>query len=71
YPFKLWSKAETDVFLSRMPKSLPIAESFLACEPQSPTKPWTYSPLTGMRWLKLLNKIEVYVQRKLNKLLRL
>lgn len=65
YPFELWDKNQAENFVNRSPKELPIAESFLACTPTTPPKPWTYNPLTGLRGLKFLNNMEVYIRRKL------
>lgn len=63
YPFTIWSTERTHEFLERSPKSIPIAESFLECTPTTPSKPWTYNPLTGLRGLKVLNNLEVKLKR--------
>lgn len=64
YPFRIWSSDETERFLARPGDSVaPIAESFLDCGAQTPPKPWTYNPLTGLRFLKQLNNVEQFFRR--------
>lgn len=61
YPFRLLS--ESDFARKAEPGSLPVAEDFLECLPQSPEKPWTYNPLTGLKFFKQLNNLEVAFRR--------
>jgi len=63
YPFRVLSEQESIAFVSRAPKDLPVAESFLHCTSQIPSKPWSYNPLTKQRWFKLLNNAEVRLRR--------
>lgn len=64
YPFQIWSEAQTTRFLTTdSGKEPPIAESHLECVGQTPTRPWTYNPLTGYSLLKHLNNIEVALRR--------
>lgn len=61
YPFRLMS--ESDFAAKVEPGRLPIAEDFLECLPETPEKPWTYNPLTGLRLFKQLNNLEVALRR--------
>ncbi|PAV25878.1 hypothetical protein CF392_08780 [Tamilnaduibacter salinus] len=64
YPFRIWSGEETDRFLARPADSAaPIAEDFLDCGERTPPRPWTYNPLTGLRFLKQLNNVEQFFRR--------
>lgn len=63
YPFRLLAESEVDRLQGQETPQLPIAEDFLQCTPNSPPKPWTYNPLTGLRVLKHLNNIEVAFRR--------
>ncbi len=67
YPFEIWSPDESKQFLARPAKQLPIAEDYLSCVGLTPEKPWKYTPLSGHRWLKKLNSVEVFIRRRLGK----
>ncbi|WP_024461266.1 glycosyltransferase family A protein [Marinimicrobium sp. LS-A18] len=67
YPFEIWSQEASEAFLARPPQQLPIAEDYLSCAGAAPRKPWKYTPLSGHRWLKKLNSIEVYLYRLFGK----
>ncbi len=67
YPFQIWSSEQSRQFIARSPKQLPIAEDYLSCVGQAPEKPWKYTPLSGHRWLKKLNSIEVFLRRHLRR----
>lgn len=59
YPYKIMDAGEVHMLRSRSASVLPVAEDFLSCRGQEPDKPWVYNPLTGLKWLKMLNQIEV------------
>lgn len=63
YPFRLWSEGKSEAFLNRAPERLPVAEDFLTCVDRTPPAPWAYNPLTGQRWLKHLNNLELWWRR--------
>ncbi|MGO3296419.1 glycosyltransferase family 2 protein [Marinobacter sp.] len=66
YPFQMWSEAQAMTFLaegSSRDREPPIAENYLECVGGTPSKPWTYNPLTGYSLLKHLNNIEVALRR--------
>lgn len=67
YPFEIWSADQSRQFLARPAKQLPIAEDYLSCRGHAPEKPWKYTPLSGHRWLKKLNSIELFVYRRLGR----
>lgn len=62
YPFRVLSP-DRNASRSAASKQLPIAEDWLECVPQDPPKPWTYNPLTGLRFYKQLNNAEVAIRR--------
>lgn len=66
YPFRILSDQEAQLGSCQTPPRLPVAEEFLDCIPDSPDKPWTYNPLTGLRLFKQLNNLEVAVRRWLS-----
>lgn len=70
YPFKLWSVEQSERFLTRPEGQLPLAEDHLACEGQTPPKPWRYNPLSGNRLLKHLNSLETFSHRHVARFLR-
>jgi len=59
YPFRIKDSKEVNALQSRSPSVLPVAEDFLRCRESEPPKPWAYSPLYGLKWFKMLNKLEV------------
>lgn len=63
YPYRIWSAEQSERFLSRPAGHLPIAEDYLECEGEAPPTPWRYTPLSGQRWLKHLNSIELFFYR--------
>ncbi|MDX1589074.1 MAG: glycosyltransferase [Oleiphilaceae bacterium] len=63
YPFRLLTESEISRMQRQAPPRLPVAEECLKCLPGSPPGPWTYNPLTGQRWLKHLNNLEVVLRR--------
>lgn len=63
YPFKLWSDIDLANARATKERRLPIAEEYLQCFPHDPPKPWTYSPLSGLRFYKHLNNLEVAIRR--------
>ncbi|MFO8113226.1 MAG: glycosyltransferase [Desulfosalsimonadaceae bacterium] len=63
YPYRIMDPAEVKRLKERSPSVLPVAEAFLACDGKEPSRPWAYNPLTGLRWLKLLNQLEVSLRR--------
>lgn len=67
YPFEIWSSEQSKQFIARPEQRLPIAEDYLSCVGQTPPRPWKYNPLSGSRWLKKLNSIEVALTRYLGK----
>ncbi|WP_347330616.1 glycosyltransferase family A protein [Marinimicrobium locisalis] len=67
YPFELWSTEQSEQFIARPEDQLPIAEDYLTCNGHTPPKPWRYTPLSGQRWLKRLNSIEVFFHRHFGK----
>lgn len=62
YPFVIWSNEQSRQFVMSKRNSFAIAEDFLDCGPGAPEKPWTYTPLTGLRFLKILNSLEVRIR---------
>lgn len=66
YPYKIMDPAAVDALKSRSPSVLPVAEDFLRCRESEPPKPWAYNPLTGLKWIKMLNKLEVRLRHPLN-----
>lgn len=59
YPFDVWSRQETVNFINRPDDSRPpVAEECLECRERTPRRPWSYNPLRGKRFLKLLHSIE-------------
>lgn len=70
YPFRIWSPEEVSIARVRAGNSVPIAEEWLECKPHSPPKPWTYNPLTGLRFYKQLNNVEVIIRRLMGRLSR-
>lgn len=65
YPFRIWSEQASRDFVSRSADDLPVAEQYLSCVGREPPKPWTYNPLSGLRWLKHLNTVEVFLRKLL------
>lgn len=63
FPFRLWTEEDVVDARENAASQLPVAEDCLSCVPQDPPKPWTYNPLTGLRFYKQLNNIEVAVRR--------
>jgi len=63
YPFKLLPESALDQATKQEVPILPVAEDFLECIPSSPPKPWTYNPLSGLRFFKNLNNLEVALRR--------
>lgn len=63
YPFQLWSDSQVAELKARSGNKLPVAEDFLICMPKNPPRPWTYNPLTGLRFFKQLNNFEVALRR--------
>lgn len=63
YPFRIWSSEAVAKARREAGKKVPIAEDWLECVPFSPPKPWTYNPLTGLRFYKQLNNVEVILRR--------
>lgn len=63
YPFELLSEQEVERLRQRPEDDLPFAESYLSCKGSEPPKPWKYSPLSGNRWLKHLNSLEVFLTK--------
>ncbi len=63
YPFRIWSEGRAKEIRSVPDQKLPVAEEFLECTPKDPPKPWTYNPLTGLRFYKQLNNLEVALRR--------
>ncbi|RUR28669.1 glycosyltransferase family 2 protein [Vreelandella andesensis] len=63
YPFKILTLNEVELVEEQMSPRLPVAEDFLECFPFSPPFPWTYNPLTGLRFLKHVNNFEVAIRR--------
>lgn len=63
YPFKLWSQAQAQTFRERSASGVPVAEEMLTCSSMTPPKPWTYTPLSGLRLLKNLNNFEVSLRK--------
>lgn len=63
YPFKLWSLEEVSNARRKVGQKMPIAEDYLECMFYNPPKPWTYNPLTGLRFYKQLNNIEIIFRR--------
>lgn len=63
YPFDIWSRTQTCRFLERSVSGVPVAEDLLICLPQTPPKPWTYNPLSGIRFLKYLNTLEMALRK--------
>jgi len=59
YPFRMMKDSEVEKLLARDSSVLPVAEDYLACYEKEPPKPWTYNPLTKIKWLKILNQIEI------------
>lgn len=67
YPYRIWSEQQSEAFLNRPAGELPIAEDYLACDAEAPPTPWRYTPLSGQRWLKHLNSIELFFFRHFGK----
>lgn len=63
YPFKKMETANVNRLKSEKPPVLPVAEDFLACIDTEPPKPWVYNAITGSRWIKLLNQLEIGLRR--------
>lgn len=63
YPFRILSEEEVDRARKQTPSQLPVAEDILQCASGSPPKPWTYNPLTGLRFYKHMNNLEVALRR--------
>lgn len=59
YPYRIMDSGQVDMLKSRSASALPVAEDFLSCSGKEPYKPWTYNPLTGFKWLKMLNQLEI------------
>lgn len=63
YPFSLLEIDDVESLPESGSGKLPIAEEYLQCHPHSPREPWTYNPLTGLRFFKQLNNLEVAFRR--------
>lgn len=63
YPFRILRAEENLAFCQRPAEDLPLAEQWLHLQQGSLAKPWFYYPLQGQRGLKLLNKIELLLNR--------
>ncbi len=70
YPFRIWSPEAVSGARRQAGHKVPIAEDWLECMPYSPPKPWTYNPLTGLRFYKQLNNVEVILRRWLRRISR-
>ncbi|WP_150914425.1 glycosyltransferase family 2 protein [Marinobacter halotolerans] len=68
YPFRIWSPEAVAQAQQKAGHALPVAEDWLECVPNNPSKPWTYNPLTGLRFYKQLNNVEVILRRLLRRL---
>ncbi len=63
YPYRMMDSEKLHMLKSRSASVLPVAEDFLSCRGKEPIKPWVYNPLTGLKWLKMLNQLEVSLRR--------
>lgn len=63
YPFTILSDKQNQAFIERSAEVLPIAEDFLTVANAELTKPWITHPLQGLAFWKLLNKIELKLQK--------
>lgn len=70
FPFKIWSPEMVLSAQSKAGQKLPIAEDWLECVPNNPPKPWTYNPLTELRFYKQLNNLEVIIRRWIGRVSR-
>lgn len=66
YPYKIMSEKTVADMYVRSTETLPIAEDFLESEGAARSKPWTYYPLQGSRWLKKMNSFELFLRRILS-----
>lgn len=63
YPFKLLAEGEVNRLRNQQAPKLPVAEDFLECIPYSPPGPWTYDPLSGVKFLRKMNNLELVIRR--------
>lgn len=71
YPFRVWRQEDIVQARAQGNYQLPVAESFLQCVADTPPKPWTYNPLTGLTGLKYLNNLEVAVRRWFKRIVKM
>lgn len=65
YPFQELERAAVERLRNEVPPRLPVAEEWLRLTRGDPKKPWIYDPLQGSRTLKHLNRVEIYLRRRL------
>ncbi|GGC83362.1 glycosyltransferase family 2 protein [Marinobacter halophilus] len=67
YPFRIWPQKDVVEARAQGNYQLPVAETLLQCVADTPQKPWTYNPLTGLNAFKHLNNLEVALRRWFNR----
>jgi glycosyltransferase involved in cell wall biosynthesis len=63
YPFAPLSDAQIAALKKRPDNRMPAAEQFLVTDPPHPAPHWLYSPLSGSRFYKKLNSLELFLRR--------